>query len=233
MEYIRITERDFIPMPCEYLEEMEALSDEDFGRLMRALLAYGMYGTEVALDGDCRFYCRRVMNKDDYYALRAQEELEKARRRSEAAKRSIAARYSRGAEEIAVSMPKQNTEAQQSEANVSSLSGKTCERIRSYTFADKDKTSQVNSSQDKSSQDKSSQENKIQQNNHISFHTNGAARESAAAESASAAAEEARCGGETKCTHPQSGFVPALPLADDTMKRKSKSEKLHYGKGLP
>ena len=47
MENIRITERDFIPMPCEYLEEMEALSDEDFGRLMRALLAYGMYGTEA------------------------------------------------------------------------------------------------------------------------------------------------------------------------------------------
>ena len=238
MENIRITERDFIPMPCEYLEEMEALSDEDFGRLVRALLAYGMYGTEVALDGDCRFYCRRVMNKDDYYALRAQEELEKARRRSEAAKRSIAARYSRETEEKRSVVPENPAGVTQREASVADTAGNTCERIRSYTFADKDKTSQVNSSQDKtsqdkSSQDKSSQENKIQQNNHISFHTNGAARESAAAESSSAAAEDARCGGETKCTHPQSGFVLALPLADDTMKGKSKNEKLHYGKGLP
>ena len=233
MENIRITERDFIPMPCEYLEEMEALSDEDFGRLMRALLAYGMYGTEVALDGDCRFYCRRVMNKDDYYALRAQEELEKARRRSEAAKRSIAARYSRETEEKRSVVPENPDGVTQREASVADAADNTCERIRSYTFVDKDKTSQVNLSQDKSSQDKSSQENKIQQNNHISFHTNGATRESAAAESSSAAAEDARCGGETKCTHPQSGFVPALPLADDTMRRKSKSEKLHYGKGLP
>lgn len=157
MENIRITERDFIPMPCEYLEEMEALSDEDFGRLMRALLAYGMYGTEVALDGDCRFFCRRVMNKDDYYALRAQKELERVRKRSEAAKRSIEARYSREAEERAASIPEQSSEAQQKEAFVSPLSGKTCERIRTYTFVDKDKTSQVNSSQVNSGQDKSTQ----------------------------------------------------------------------------
>ena len=233
MENIRITERDFIPMPCEYLEEMEALSDEDFGRLMRALLAYGMYGTEVALDGDCRFYCRRVMNKDDYYALRAQEELEKARRRSEAAKRSIAARYSRETEEKRSVVPENPAGVTQREASVADTAGNTCERIRSYTFVDKDKTSQVNSSQDKSSQDKTSQVNNIQQINNISCNTNGGAGESPAAEMPSAAAEDARCGGKEKCTHPQSGFVPALPLADDTMRRKSKNEKLHYGKGLP
>ena len=38
---------------------------------------------------------------------------------------------------------------------------------------------------------------------------------------------------EMNCTHPHSGFVPALPRADDTMNRKTENEKLHYGKGLP
>ena len=210
MENTRITEREFIPMPCEYLEEMEALSDEDFGRLMRALLKYGMYGTEVTLDGDCRFFCRRVMNKDDYYALRAQKELEKARRRSEAAKRSAETRYNRGAE-----------------------ADETCERMRTHTFADKDKTSQVNSSQDKSSQDKSSQDKYIQQNNNISCNTNGAAGESAAAESASAAAEEARCGGKEKCTHPQGGFVLALPLVDQTDFEITSADVARWQEGYP
>ena len=233
MENIRITEREFIPMPCEYLEEMEALSDEDFGRLMRALLKYGMYGTEVTLDGDCRFFCRRVMNKDDYYALRAQKELEKARRRSEAAKRSAETRYNRETEEKRSVVPENPAGVTQREASVADTAGNTCERIRSYTFVDKDKTSQVNSSQVKTSQDKTSQVNNIQQINNISCNTNGGAGESPAAEMPSAAAEDARCGGKEKCTHPQSGFVLALPLVDQTDFEITSEDVCRWQEGYP
>ena len=66
--------REYVPIPIEYLAEMEPLSDENFGRLIRALLRYGSDGTPIDLDGDCRFYAVRVMNKDDHYAARAEEE---------------------------------------------------------------------------------------------------------------------------------------------------------------
>ena len=88
-------DRDYAPMPMEYLEEMAILSDEDFGRLMRALLRYAKDGPLLDLDGDCRFYSVRVMNKDDYYAKKAAEEAEKAENRSNHSKKEISARYTK------------------------------------------------------------------------------------------------------------------------------------------
>ena len=95
--------REYVPVPIEYLEEMEPLSDENFGRLIRALLRYGRDGTPIDLDGDCRFYAVRVMNKDDHYAARAEEEDEKANKRSRHASRAANARY--GREEAAQQCP--------------------------------------------------------------------------------------------------------------------------------
>ena len=54
--------REYVPLSIEYLEEMEPLSDEDFGRLIRALLLSARDGTPIGLD-DCRFYAKRVMNR--------------------------------------------------------------------------------------------------------------------------------------------------------------------------
>ena len=85
--------REYVPVPIEYLSEMEPLSDENFGRLIRALLRYGMDGTPIDLTGDCRFYAVRVMNKDDHYAARAEEEEEKRRRASRRNSRNALARY--------------------------------------------------------------------------------------------------------------------------------------------
>ena len=85
--------RDYVPLPLEYLEEMAPLSGEDFGQLIRALLLYAKDGTPVELDGDCRFYCARVMNKDDFYAEKFAEEAEKAEKRRAHAKKAINARY--------------------------------------------------------------------------------------------------------------------------------------------
>ena len=85
--------REYVPVPIEYLSEMEPLSDENFGRLIRALLRYGQDGTPIDLTGDCRFYAVRVMNKDDHYAARAEEEEEKRRRASRRNSRNALARY--------------------------------------------------------------------------------------------------------------------------------------------
>ena len=89
--------REYVPVPIEYLSEMEPLTDENFGRLIRALLRYGSDGTPIDLDGDCRFYAVRVMNKDDHYAARAEEEEEKANKRSRHASRAASGRYNREA----------------------------------------------------------------------------------------------------------------------------------------
>ena len=87
--------REYVPVPIEYLSEMEPLSDENFGRLIRALLRYGQDGTPIDLTGDCRFYAVRVMNKDDHYAARAKEEEAKAQKRSRHASVAANGRYHR------------------------------------------------------------------------------------------------------------------------------------------
>lgn len=53
--------RNYAALPYEYLDEMEALSDAEFGRLMRALLAYSMTGEPIALCGNEKFFAKRVM----------------------------------------------------------------------------------------------------------------------------------------------------------------------------
>ena len=85
--------REYVPVPIDYLIEMEPLSDEDFGRLIRALLRHSRDGSPVELDGDCRFYCGRVMLKDQYYAEKFAEEDDKAARRSGHARRAAMAKY--------------------------------------------------------------------------------------------------------------------------------------------
>ena len=99
--------REYVPLPIEYLEEMAPLTDEDFGRLVRALLLYAKDGTPVDLEGDCRFYCTRVMNKDKHYAERAAEEEEKALKRSRHAKWAADSRYTAPAGESCPGMPGQ------------------------------------------------------------------------------------------------------------------------------
>lgn len=59
--------RNYAALPYEYLEEMEALSDAEFGRLTRALLSYSMTGEPIALCGNERFYAKRVMMQEDRY----------------------------------------------------------------------------------------------------------------------------------------------------------------------
>lgn len=66
--------RNYAPLPYEYLEEMEALNDAEFGRLTRALLVYSMTGEPIALCGNERFYAKRVMAQEDRFKASYEEQ---------------------------------------------------------------------------------------------------------------------------------------------------------------
>lgn len=55
-------DRDYTPIPNEWAEEMEELSDEEFGRLVRACINFCMTGEETTPTGNERFYSKRALN---------------------------------------------------------------------------------------------------------------------------------------------------------------------------
>ena len=65
--------RNYVALPYEYLEELDALNDAEFGRLTRALLKYSMTGEPIALCGNERFFAKRVMAQEDRFKLSYQE----------------------------------------------------------------------------------------------------------------------------------------------------------------
>ncbi|MCD7754089.1 MAG: hypothetical protein LUH41_06070 [Clostridiales bacterium] len=84
--------KNYAALPYEYLEEMEALSDEEFGQLCRGLLRYSMEGIPIQPEGNLRFYTRRVMNREDRFR---EGFADLQRRRSEAGKKAANARWGR------------------------------------------------------------------------------------------------------------------------------------------
>ena len=56
---------NYTAVPHAYLDECADLSDEEFGRLMRALLRYSRDGEAMELSGNERFFARRMMNQED------------------------------------------------------------------------------------------------------------------------------------------------------------------------
>ena len=82
--------RNYAAVPHEYLEEMAMLTDEEWGRLIRALVRYSMTGEETELPGREQFYWRRVVNRE----RGLQEHYEKiAEKRREASKKANLARW--------------------------------------------------------------------------------------------------------------------------------------------
>lgn len=57
--------RNYAALFHEYLDEMQELSDAEFGRLCRALIQYSADGTPIKLSGNERFYAKRVMAHED------------------------------------------------------------------------------------------------------------------------------------------------------------------------
>lgn len=59
--------RNYAALPHEYLEEMDILSDAEFGRLCRALLQYSMDGKEGQLEGAEKVLWKRVKRQEDLF----------------------------------------------------------------------------------------------------------------------------------------------------------------------
>lgn len=82
--------RDYTAIPHEYLEEMDILSDAEFGRLIRALLAYSITGEERELSGGEKAHWKRVRNREN----RFQESFENNEKvKTERAKNAAKARW--------------------------------------------------------------------------------------------------------------------------------------------
>lgn len=60
--------RDYTPVPFEFLEEMDGLSDEEYGRLIRGMQRYSMTGEEPEMEGTERLFWKRCRNTIDRYA---------------------------------------------------------------------------------------------------------------------------------------------------------------------
>jgi hypothetical protein len=84
--------RNYAPLPHEYLQEMAALSDEEFGRLIRALLQYSMTGQMPELTGIERILLPRVKMQEDRFRANYAE-LSAAR--SEAGKKGAKAKLNK------------------------------------------------------------------------------------------------------------------------------------------
>lgn len=55
----------YMLLPFEYLDETELLSDEEFGRLIRAGLMYAKDGAELSMEGNEKFFAARIKNMID------------------------------------------------------------------------------------------------------------------------------------------------------------------------
>lgn len=82
--------RNYAALPHEYLAEMAELTDEEFGRICRALLRYSKDGESVQPVGNERFYLRRVMAQEDRFQASYDELTQK---RSEAGMKGAMARW--------------------------------------------------------------------------------------------------------------------------------------------
>ena len=70
---------NYCAVPHAYLDECDALTDAEFGRLMRGLLRYSRDGTIIEAEGNERFFARRLMNQEDIFNERYASISEKRR----------------------------------------------------------------------------------------------------------------------------------------------------------
>ncbi len=72
--------RNYAAVPHQYLEEMELLSDAEFGRLIRALLLYSRTGEIMELDGNERWSFPRVRVQEDQFRESYNDAVEQKRK---------------------------------------------------------------------------------------------------------------------------------------------------------
>lgn len=91
--------RNYAAVFHEYLEEMDELTDEEFGRLVRALLRYSAYGEAPLGLGNEKYYIKRVLAQED----RCQESYDSiCQMRSEKARNAAYARWNKDAQSMPV-----------------------------------------------------------------------------------------------------------------------------------
>lgn len=76
---VLIMSRNYAALKHEYLEEMAELTDEEFGRLCRALIRYSRDGAPIEPTGNERFYAKHVMAQEDFYIASYEKKAEKCR----------------------------------------------------------------------------------------------------------------------------------------------------------
>lgn len=59
--------RDYTPIPFEFLDELDGLSDEEYGRLIRAMQKYSIDGNEPEISGTEHLFWKRCKNTVDRY----------------------------------------------------------------------------------------------------------------------------------------------------------------------
>lgn len=91
--------RNYACLKHEYLEEMSLLTDAEFGRLCRALLAYSADGKEGQLQGSERLFWPRVKMQED----RAVESYNASIEKYSAAGKASAASRANGAQRCSTS----------------------------------------------------------------------------------------------------------------------------------
>lgn len=100
--------RNYACLKHEYLEEMSLLTDAEFGRLCRALLAYSAEGKEGQLQGSERLFWPRVKMQED----RAIENYETATEKYSAAGKAGAAARANNAQRRSTSSNKYKSESE-------------------------------------------------------------------------------------------------------------------------
>lgn len=84
--------RTYVALLHEYLEEMDELTDEEFGRLCRGLLRYSATGEVFVPTGNERFYMKHAFAQEDRHQKSYVEQVEKW---SAAGKKAARARWDR------------------------------------------------------------------------------------------------------------------------------------------
>lgn len=75
---------NYTPIPFDFLEEMEELSDAEYGRLVRWGQHYHLTGEKSKLSGNERFYSKRMQMQIDRYVESYNEKIDNCKRAGQA-----------------------------------------------------------------------------------------------------------------------------------------------------
>ena len=87
-----VNTRPYVPVPLEYYEEMQYLTNEEFGELIRIMMWYSISGEILPVKGVLCHYMTRVIDRQKRYYI---EWAELASKRKKAGKKGAEVRWSK------------------------------------------------------------------------------------------------------------------------------------------